>query len=712
VRLQTRPGGSVWVELRVRPLPESAALIPGEGGRDVHVRRGMKAMHGVRDFNQERKQAERLEAQLRLRTPMENEPPFTHLLTESEEALALLERLQKCEPVPALEWVGEPFRVTGRAEAKALKVVLERKRDWFGLLGDLSVQGERVELAVALDAARRQRRWVKVREHTFVELSEALRQHLEALADHTHVSKHGLELGPSGVEAIQALGDAGANISADVAWRSLAERIFAAKELKPKTPRALKATLRDYQHEGFRWLTRLAAWGAGAVLADDMGLGKTVQALALLLDRAKQGPALVLAPTSVGFNWMEEAERFAPSLRFHLYADVPNRSAILERLTSQDVLVLSYGLLTRDCERLSKVQFATVVFDEAQALKNAGTHRARAARELKGDFKVALSGTPLENHLGELWSLCRIVFPGLLGSWEAFRSRYANPIEKKLDPTAGPALGRVLAPFLLRRTKSQVARELPERTDIRVPVVLSAEEWQLYEDARLAALSDLETRSSTLKEQQRRVDVLAALTRLRLLASHPRLYDPASTLESAKLKRLTELLDELLEAGHKILVFSQFTSHLALVREHLDARKLRYEYLDGQTPASERKSVVHRFQAGAAPLFLISLKAGGFGLNLTAANYVIHLDPWWNPAVEDQASDRAHRIGQKRAVTVYRLVARGTIEEQILALHESKRALVSDVLEGKNKAAKLKTSDLLELLTQNRPDLETPPTRH
>jgi SNF2 family DNA or RNA helicase len=369
------------------------------------------------------------------------------------------------------------------------------------------------------------------------------------------------------------------------------------------------------------------------------------------------------------------------------------------------VLVISYGLLARDGERLAKTRFATLCFDEAQAVKNAGTHRARAARALQADFKFALSGTPLENHLGELWSLYRIVFPGLLGSWDAFRERFATPIEKRLDPTAAPALARVLQPFLLRRTKDQVARELPPRTEQRVPVVLSPEEWQLYEDARLAALSELETPKSKLREQQRRVQVLAALTRLRLLASHPKLYDVRSKVKSSKLERLLELIEELGEEGHRALVFSQFTSHLALVREALDARGTAYQYLDGATPRREREQRVRAFQEGSSPLFLISLKAGGSGLNLTGADNVIHLDPWWNPAVEDQASDRAHRIGQVKPVTIYRLVSKGTIEEQILSLHEEKRELVLGVLEGKDQAARLSTRELLAMLA-------TPAARH
>jgi SNF2 family DNA or RNA helicase len=368
----------------------------------------------------------------------------------------------------------------------------------------------------------------------------------------------------------------------------------------------------------------------------------------------------------------------------------------LASLGKRDILIVSYGLLVRDADALAAVPFATLVADEAQALKNPRTERAKAARGLAAEFRVAMSGTPLENHLGELWSLFALVFPGLLGSWEQFRTRFAVPIEKNRDAAASAALARVIKPFLLRRTKAEVAPELPPRTEIEVPVALSSAEAELYEDARLAAVANLT--KSVKNPEQRRFEVLAALTRLRLLASHPKLYDQASGVASSKMQRLLELVDELRSEGHRALVFSQFTSHLALVRAELERVGVKLLYLDGATPAAERARLIARFQAGEAEVFLISLKAGGTGINLTGADYVIHLDPWWNPAVEDQATDRAHRIGQDKPVTVYRLIARNTVEEKILALHGTKRALVAGVLAGTDAATKLSTRDLVDLL--------------
>jgi SNF2 family DNA or RNA helicase len=284
----------------------------------------------------------------------------------------------------------------------------------------------------------------------------------------------------------------------------------------------------------------------------------------------------------------------------------------------------------------------------------------------------------------------------LLGSWEQFRTRFAVPIEKTRDPEASAALARVIKPFLLRRTKAEVAPELPPRTEIELPVALSSEEAELYEDARLAAVASLT--KSVKNAEQRRFEVLAALTRLRLLASHPKLYDPSSSIGSSKMQRMLELVEELRSEGHRALVFSQFTSHLALVRAELEHAGVSLLYLDGATPARERAKLIARFQAGECDVFLISLKAGGTGINLTGADYVIHLDPWWNPAVEDQATDRAHRIGQDKPVTVYRLIARNTVEEKILAMHGTKRALVAGVLAGTDAAARLSTRDLVELI--------------
>jgi len=706
VRLRLLPDAALELELFVRPAPGAPLYPPGCGPRDVMFLRNGKRSYLRRTLGEEAPAARGALVRLLGETEPEEGPPGCFRIEDPDAALALIARLDKGGLPLDAEWVSEVPKVVGTVGPRALRVTVEHDRDWFGIAGDLKVEAGRVELAVLLDAARRQQRFVRVDERRWVELSQELRERLRAVADRTFAGKKRLELSPGAVPAISLLKEAGAKVDQAPAWAKLTERLAAAERLRPRPPATLGATLRDYQVEGHAWLSRIAAWGGGAVLADDMGLGKTVQAIAVLLDRAKLGPALVLAPTSVCFNWVDELARFAPSLRPVVYGADADRAATLASLGKKDVLICSYGLLVRDGEKLAGTTFSTLVIDEAQAVKNPGTQRAKAARGLQAELRVALSGTPLENHLGELWSLFSVVFPGLLGSWDQFRDRFAMPIERGHGPEPREALARVIKPFLLRRTKAEVARELPPRTEVPVHIALSAEERELYEDARLAAVAELADMKG-VRDEQRRFHVLAALTRLRLLSSHPKLYDKDSAVGSSKLRRLVELLEELRAEGHRALVFSQFTSHLSLVREELERSGFTLQYLDGATPAKQRKTIIDAFQAGDGDAFLISLKAGGTGLNLTAASYVIHLDPWWNPAVEDQATDRAHRIGQDKPVTVYRLIARGTIEEKILAMHADKRALVSSVLEGTDVAARLTTRDLLALIASG-PEAATP----
>ena len=457
--------------------------------------------------------------------------------------------------------------------------------------------------------------------------------------------------------------------------------------------------MRPYQKAGVTWMARLAHWGAGAILADEMGLGKTIQTLALLLHRSASGPALVVAPTSVVMNWVNEAARFAPELKVRLYRG-PDRAPLLAGLGPGDLLVTSYAVATLDSEALKQIHFGTLVLDEAQAVKNATTERAQALRELDAGWRLGLTGTPIENHLGELWSLLRVISPGLLGSWEQFRARFAVPIEKFGDEARRRSLAALLRPFVLRRTKAEVAPELPPRTEIVRRIRLSSEEQSLYEQLRQATLDELEEakKNPDRDASNFRFVMLAALTRLRQLCCHPRLVHPTSAAGSAKAAHLLELLAELREGGHKVLVFSQFRSFLDLLAPRLVQQGLRVLVLDGTTPAEVRDRRIDEFQRGEADVFLISLKAGGFGLNLTAADTVIHLDPWWNPAVEDQATARAHRMGQHRPVTAVRLVARGTIEEAVLDLHAAKRALAAGVLEGSDLAAQLGTEELVDLI--------------
>jgi superfamily II DNA or RNA helicase len=696
VRLEPLPLGGLAVEARVRPIRNGASLVPGAPPAEV------VAANKDRDlvFTRRDLDAEPGRVRERLAGLVPGiERDFSLDVSSADAALGMLERLEAA-PDLVVEWQGgEPWRMVEGRGAR-FKIDIADRGDWFGLSGGLDLGRDRVELAVLLEAARSGRRYVEVRDSVWLKLSDALKSGLESVEAHAFVSRSGLEVGGAALpelERVAASDGAPAELERPPRWIELARRWKGAEALEPKIPVGLVAELRPYQIEGHAWLSRLAAWGMGACLADDMGLGKTLQALAVLVDRAASGPALVVAPTSVTHNWLREAARFAPGLRVHAYRGAA-RAERLTALGAGEVVVASYGLVLRDVEALSKVVFSTLVLDEAQAIKNPDSRRSRAVRQLSADFRFALTGTPVENHLGELWSLFRAVAPGLLGSWEQFRERFVQPIERLGDKQQARTLSRLIRPFVLRRTKAEVAKDLPPRTEVEVDVELSPRERALYEDARLNALAQLGALSATVAAPEQRFHVLAALTRLRQLACHPRLADPLSEVSSSKLERLLELLLALLEEGQRALIFSQFTKHLALVKEALDRAGVRCLELDGSTPSEARADRVAAFQAGQVPVFLISLKAGGTGLNLTAAENVIHLDPWWNPAVEDQASGRAHRIGQTKPVTVYRLVARGTIEEAILKLHGEKRALVSELLEGTGGAAHLTTTELIEMI--------------
>ncbi|MBR0654950.1 DEAD/DEAH box helicase [Plastoroseomonas arctica] len=452
-------------------------------------------------------------------------------------------------------------------------------------------------------------------------------------------------------------------------------------------PEAFLGALRPYQAEGVAWLQFLREAGFGGILADDMGLGKTVQTLAHLAIEKQAGrldrPALIICPTSLIPNWTREAARFAPHLKL-LALHGPTRREHFASIDQHDLVLTTYPLLARDHEALVPQPWHMVVLDEAQIIKNPKAEATRAAMRLKARQRICLSGTPLQNHLGELWSLFDFLTPGFLGAERDFRARYRTPIEKHADAERQVALTRRVRPFLLRRTKAEVASDLPPRTDIVEPVEMEAPQRAIYEGIRLAMHGRVKDAIAERGLARSGIIILDALLKLRQACCDPRLLElPAAQKAeagSAKLERLMELLESLADEGRRVLVFSQFTSMLALIEARLKAAGMDYVILTGST--KDRATPVERFQAGEVPIFLVSLKAGGVGLNLTAADTVIHYDPWWNPAAEDQATDRAHRIGQTKPVFVHRLMTLGSIEEKIEVLKDKKRALVATVLGG------------------------------
>ncbi len=675
----------------VRPIAGGPTFAPGEGPVRSVQQAGGRAAVTTRSLDDEMWRAAALRSLLP-GDPTSLTPSFTGI----EEMLAVIAVLRAAADAEeaVVEWPKTLPRVLGAPKWSKLLLRVTTQRDWFGVDGSVEIEGVQVALADLLAARRQGERFVVVGNDQLIAIEDDLRARLDDLEALGRPSKTGLTLVKAAVPALVALAASRDQLDAVPAFWTLLARIDAAAKSQPRVPARFKEVLRPYQVDGFRWMSRLAAWGAGACLADEMGLGKTVQTLALLVSRSKEGPALVVAPTSVGPNWLAEAGRFAPSLNAILHRGA-GRAAALAKLGPGDLLITSYDVLARDADALRAITFATLVVDEAQAIKNGDTTRARAARSLRADFRLALTGTPVENRLSELFSLVEFLDPGLLGTEAEFRERYVVPIERDRDASRSAALARVVRPFLLRRKKSDVLTELPARTEVTRAVEPSPAERTRYEAARLLALAALSG-----ADEDARFRMLAELMRLRRLACHPRLDDPRSKTPSSKLEAFLELVSELREGGHRALVFSQFTGHLALVEEALRAREIPYLYLDGKTPLPERTARVARFQAGEGDLFLISLKAGGTGLNLTAADTVIHLDPWWNPAVEDQASDRVHRIGQTRPVTVIRLVAQGTIEEAVMALHANKRQLAESILEGSAASGKLSIAELAALVRE------------
>ena len=460
----------------------------------------------------------------------------------------------------------------------------------------------------------------------------------------------------------------------------------AAARASDVVPPGLIGELRPYQREGLRWLNALAEAGVGGVLADDMGLGKTLQLLTHLLALKHSGalelPALVVVPTSLIPNWQAEAARFAPSLRL-LVVHGPQRTDALAHMSEADIVLTSYALVPRDAALLRKQGFSAIVLDEAQQVKNPRTLARRALLSLRTGRYLCLTGTPLENHLGELWAQMDLAVPGLLGDEALFRRHYRQPIEKQHDEACLQRLNQRIAPFILRRTKGQVATELPPKTEITRRVALLGRQRELYDGLRLALADELREIIAERGMAHSGIVVLDALLKLRQVCCDPRLVKleaARGVRESAKLELLMEMLPALLDEGRRILLFSQFTSMLKLLAAELDRRHIRYVTLTGET--RDRGDPVQRFQAGKVPLFLLSLKAGGVGLNLTAADTVIHYDPWWNPAAEDQASDRAHRIGQDKPVFVFRLITVGTVEERIEEMKSRKAELAAAVLDG------------------------------
>jgi superfamily II DNA or RNA helicase len=596
-----------------------------------------------------------------------------------------------------IEAEGKIFRTAG-----ALRVEISSGVDWFELGGTAEFGDAAVPLPRLLRAVKQGEQTVRLDDGSVGIIPEEWLNRYGLLAELANADKGRLRFKRTQAALLDALLAAAPDVRSDQAFERVRDELRSFSGVAPAdAPHEFAGRLRDYQRQGLGWLFFLQRFGFGGCLADDMGLGKTIQVLALLASRRERRagkaadrirPSVVVVPRSLVFHWKNEAARFAPKLKV-LDHTTTARLKPGDHFRDYDLVITTYGVLTRDVLQFKDQRFDYCILDEAQAIKNAGTLSAKAARLIEADHRLALSGTPVENHLGELWSLFEFLNAGMLGRASLFGAAGRNP-----DEATRKLLAEALRPFILRRTKGEVARELPPKTEQTIYCDLEAKERKLYDELRAYYRAELISNGPRDASGRFKIQVLEALLRLRQAACHPGLIDKSKVDESsAKIDTLLAQLDQVLEEGHKALVFSQFTSLLSIVRSRLDRTGVRYGYLDGRT--RDRQARVEEFQNDPdLKLFLISLKAGGLGLNLHAAEYVYLLDPWWNPAVEAQAIDRAHRIGQTRQVFAYRLITRDTVEEKVLQLQKSKRDLADAIITANNSLIQNLTREDLELL--------------
>ena len=564
------------------------------------------------------------------------------------------------------------------------------------------------ELAAIFDALQLKKKYFRLKDGSFLDLNQAELKNMAKLIDNLDLTAENLSGESINLPKYRAMyidnylrqANLG-GVKRNLAFKNFVQSILEPQDGDFEVPAGLKPVLRDYQKTGFKWLKTLASYGFGGILADDMGLGKTLEVLSFILsEKGKSaGPALVIAPTSLIYNWQEEAARFTPELQVLVVEGSPGtRQALLAEINNWDLVVTSYPLFRRDSEIYGDLEFSYCFLDEAQHIKNPHTINAKSVQQIKAKGYFALTGTPIENSLSELWSIFNFVMPGYLLSHEQFRKKYELPIGKGEDPNPLTELGRHVTPFILRRLKTDVLRELQEKIETRLKAQMTEAQRKIY----LAFLQ--EARNNIAREireagfERSQIKILAALTRLRQICCHPGTFIEDYSGESGKLQLFQEVLADALDGGHRVLVFSQFTSMLDIIQQHLSAEGIGHFYLSGSTKSIERAQMVKDFNGGEGKVFLISLKAGGTGLNLTGADMVIHFDPWWNPAVEDQATDRAHRIGQEKVVQVIKLVTQGTIEEKVYALQEKKKELIESVIRpGETWLAKMSEQELREL---------------
>ncbi len=592
----------------------------------------------------------------------------------------------------------ENFRI--RTGEPNVRMAVTTKIDWFDLNIEIDIEGVSLALSELRRAVKQNKKYVRLEDNSIAKLPEEWFKKFKHLFNFSHSDDQEIQVAKYHVTLIDSLFEDAEGKIVDEEYNFNLERLQGFKGIEQQElPTSLNSVMRDYQKAGFDWLYFLKEYNFGGCLADDMGLGKTLQTLSLLLKEKKLGnnkSSLIVCPTSVVFNWEQEIKKFTPELNVLVHTG-NYRQRNIDGFEEYDIILTSYGIMRRDVTFLRDLDFHYIVLDESQKIKNPQSQTAKAVRILNSRYKLVLTGTPVENNTIELWSQFSFLNPGLLGPLPYFKSFFTNPIEKKQDTETAALLKQLIYPFILRRTKENVATELPPKIEQTVFCSMNPEQQQLYQYWKNYYRSMILEKIDTVGIDKARMNILEGLVKLRQIACHPHLIDNNVNEDSGKFEYLKESIEEIIAEDHKILLFSQFVRMLKLLQAHLDEVGIPYVYLDGNT--RNRQECVERFQNDKnIKIFLISLKAGGTGLNLTEADYVIHYDPWWNPAVEVQATDRAHRIGQEKKVFVYRLITKESVEEKMLTLQDKKKKLVSDLITTDSGFFKSLTRENVEML--------------
>jgi superfamily II DNA or RNA helicase len=594
------------------------------------------------------------------------------------------------ESIPAIsnmgvEILGEDKLFNFRVVKSSAKMVMNTSKngDWFDLKGTVQFGKHKIDMKKVLEAVFNNKRFVELSDGNRAVIPKNWVHNLKGyggffdLEDGVKLSKHHLAI----LDSVMGLADK-ADMDSSISKVIASFRNF--NKIKPSTvSKKVKAVLRPYQKAGFDWLNFLREFEFNGVLADDMGLGKTLQALTMLQkvsEEKKNTTSLAVVPTSLVFNWKAEAEKFTPGLKVQIYHGVKRDKKGFEKMLKEnDLVITTYGVIRNDLELFVSKEFEYIILDEAHTIKNPASISAKSVFALKSKNKLAVSGTPIQNNLTELWSLFNFLNPGYLGSYDSFKENFVNPIEKNKDANVSASLRKLINPFLLRRTKKIISDELPDKTEMVIKSTFSLDEKEIYDNWKEYYKNEIKSAIDEKGINGAKLKILEGLMKLRQISLHPKMIDTEYKGSSAKFDLLMMEVEKVMREGHKVLIFSSFVKMLTIIKDEFEKKDLKYSYLDGKT--KDRQGVVSRFQnEEEAEAFLISIKAGGVGLNLTSADYVFIVDPWWNPAVESQAMDRAHRIGQENKVFVYKMIAEGTIEEKILKLQDSKKKLVDDLI--------------------------------